>query len=757
MRYNRFQQPRFVDDSPLRTETEFEGSIASFTFESQDGAYCVARLEAAGEEKPIIVVGPLGGLTAGERVVVKGKWARHPRFGPQFAVESFMPVLPSTLAALEVYLGSGIAKGIRKRLAARIIERFGEKTVYILENESERLLEVKGLTREKAEALADAWETHRAVHDIMIFLQGIGITPALAARLYKQYGNNTAKILRTNPYQIALEVRQVGFKTADAIARKLDIPHDSPQRAEAGIVHVLVEALGEGHTYLPNVDLVRESAQMLGIDEALAAAALERLKTDKRVVAAALPDGTTAIYIPALFKCESTLTDYLRSLIETGKPLPKFNVDRDITEYEKISNIELAPEQREAVRKACAGGCLVVTGGPGTGKTTLVRAVITLLEQHTVRVLLCAPTGRAAQRLTETTGRSASTIHRMLKYSPDTGFFHNPSNPLPVDLLIVDETSMVDIPLAYYLIRALPAAASVMFVGDVDQLPSVGPGNFLRDLIHSNVVPVVRLERIFRQSQRSLIVVNAHRINQGEYPMVPKTTQEDKNVPDFFFINQPDPEECVKIIKTLVKERIPQRFGYDPIRDVQVLTPMRKGTLGVGNLNNELQTLLNPARTGLQRGNTQFKVGDKVMQIVNNYDLDVFNGDVGMIVSIDSVDQEIHVKYGGRIVVYQSDSLDEIVLSYACTIHKSQGSEYKAVVIPIHTQHFVLLQRNLLYTAVTRGKRLVCLVGSPKAVWMAIRNAKMRERFSSLKQWLVSGPPKTDELAFADDNLLPLE
>ncbi len=758
MAYNRFAHQRQFDTGPLRTETELEGVISSFTFESKDGTYSVAKLDIEGEERAVVIVGPLAGVQAGERIRVTGRWTRHPRFGQQFALDSFIPVLPSTLTGLEAYLGSGLVKGIRKGIARRIIDKFGDDTYRILEQEPERLVEVRGVGRKTAEALAELWETHKAVHDIMIFLQGIGITPALAARLYKQYGKETAQILRTNPYRIALEVRQVGFRTADRIAEKMGIGRDAPQRAEAGIVHVLTEALGEGHTFLPAPDLVRASAEMLGIDEDLVAAALERLEGDRRIMATSLPEGERAVFAPALYICESSVALYLRSLVETGKPFPQIDVEGAVRAFEATHSIEFAPEQRDAVRQACAGGCLVVTGGPGTGKTTLVRAVIQILEEESVEIQLCAPTGRAAQRLSETTGRNASTIHRLLKYSPDTGFFHNQHNPLRLDLLIVDETSMVDIALGYHLLRALPPSASVLFVGDVDQLPSVGPGNFLRDLIEARVVPVVRLERIFRQSQRSLIVVNAHRINHGEYPIVPKPVAEKEKPPDFFFVNQPDPEECVRVIQTLLKERIPERFGFDPVQDVQVLTPMRKGILGVDNLNEVLQGLLNDRSGGWARGRTVFKVGDKVMQLVNNYDLDVFNGDVGIIVTIDRELRELRVRYGHRIVTYSTDALEEITLAYACTIHKSQGSEYKAVVIPIHTQHFVLLQRNLLYTAVTRGKRLVCLVGSPRAVWMAIRNVKTRERFSALRQWLVSGiPGEVEPPIVSDDDLARLE
>lgn len=742
---------------PPRQETELEGELASFTYESEDGQYCVVRLHLANEEKPVVIVGALSGLKPGERVQVKGAWKVHPRYGNQFVVESYIPLLPATSAALETYLSSGLFKGIGEKIAHRIVSAFGEDTLDILEHAPERLREIKGLSRKAAKVLSETWDQHRQVRDIMIFLQGVGISPSLATRLYRHYGNDTARILRENPYQVALEVRQIGFRTADQLAEKLGVARDAPERAEAGIVHVLTDALGDGHTFLPREELLRQSGELLQLDEALVAEALERLSRRNRVARHTLPEGQEAVFAPALYTCEATAAQVLHHRVEHMEPRAPVQVDEEIAAYERTHEIELAPEQREAIRCACGGGCLVVTGGPGTGKTTLIRAVIHLLDNESTQILLCAPTGRAAQRLSEATGRSAATIHRLLKYSPETGFFHNPKNPLPADLLIVDETSMVDIPLAYHLLRALRPSAAVMFVGDVDQLPSVGPGNFLRDLIGSEVLPVVRLYKIFRQSQRSLIVVNAHRINEGQYPIVPRNEEQKPNQ-DFFFVEREDPAECLRLIKLFVKDRIPNRFRLHPVDDIQVLTPMRKGMLGVQNLNTELQALLNPAKGGYQRGGTLFKVGDKVMQQVNNYDLDVFNGDLGIIVSIDAETHEVNVKYGHRIVRYNPNALDEIALAYACTIHKSQGSEYKAVVMPIHTQHFILLQRNLLYTGVTRGKKLVCLIGSRRAMWIAIQNDQIRERHSALRQWLQHGLPSTERIPGLDmEDLLPFD
>ncbi len=759
---NPFPLPGRRPPPVLRTETEFEGVLREFTYRSEDGAFSVARLDVEGEDTPIVLVGAMLGLEPGERVRVNGRWSLHPRFGPRFEVESFVPALPSGLSALEHYLGSGLVKGIGPRMARRIIERFGEDTPMILAEAPERLREVKGFSRKKAEAVAEAWERHRQVHDLMIFLQGIGLSPRLAARLYKAYGPKTAQVLRGDPYKVAMEVRRIGFRTADRIAEKIGIGREDPRRIEAGALHALTVAAKDGHTWLPREDLIRAAAALLGADARPVEEAVGRLRGARLIAEERMPEGEDAEFLPSLHLCESAVARALRRLMETPKVWPELSPEPALAAFEKSRGIELAPEQREAALAACRGGALVVTGGPGTGKTTLVRAILAALGAADLKILLCAPTGRAAQRLAEATGQRASTIHRLLKYTPGQGFFHTPHNPLDVNLLIVDETSMVDIPLAYHLLRAVPPGASVVFVGDMDQLPSVGPGNFLRDLIESGEIPVVRLLHIFRQSRRSLIITNAHRINHGEFPILPEENNGQAKAgggpgaPDFFFIEREDPRECVEVIKRLAAERIPRRFGFDPVTDVQVLTPMRKGLLGVENLNRELQALLNPRPDALTRGGVAYRVGDKVMQIVNDYDLDVFNGDVGVIQSVDREAGELFVNYNGRVVLYGLDQLEEITPAYACTIHKSQGSEYRAVIVALHTQHYILLKRNLLYTAVTRGKRLVCLVGSRRALALALRQTETHSRFSALRQWLQAGapPPREGEADLFDPDFL---
>jgi len=749
---------RAVQNGPLRTETELEGSITEFTYQSADGTFSVAKFVPEREKEKITLVGAMTGLDPGERIRVKGRWTEHSRFGARFEVESFVPILPSTLAALEHYIGHKLVKGIGPRTAARIVRLFGEDIFNVLESAPARLMEVPGLKRAAAESLAETWQRKRDIHDLMIFLQGMGLSPRLAGRLFHQYGRDTVKILRTNPYRAALEVRQVGFKTADAIARKVGIALDSPERAQAGVLHVLATALAEGHTCLPVEELIRAAAELLQAEEGPARAAFEFLREDQSLLVETLPEIDDAAFLPSIHTCEAVVAREIRTLLATEKPWSVNASEDALAAFEADQRIELAPEQREAVRRACAregGGALVVTGGPGTGKTTLVRAILALLRESGLRISLCAPTGRAAQRLAETTGQRASTIHRLLKFSPDKGFFHSPSNPLEVDFLIVDETSMVDIPLAYHLLRAVPASASVLFVGDADQLPSVGPGNFLRDLIDSETVPVVRLEKIFRQSQRSLIVVNAHRINQGRMPLEPR---EDHKNPDFFFIEREKPEECLDALKRLVSERIPAKFHFDPINDVQVLTPMHRGPIGVQNINRELQDLLNPGGLEMVRGAVRYRRGDKVMQLVNNYDEDVFNGDVGTVVHVGLEAGEVGVRYGHRVVNYSRETLDQLTPAYACTIHKCQGSEYKAVVVLLHTQHYIMLQRNLLYTAVTRGKKLVCLIGNRRAMAIAVRNMQTRARYSALRHWIRREPPSHSLLPRAsEDDIHELE
>jgi len=713
-----------------------EGILDHFVFQNELSGWCVGVFYEDGKKRgKMTVVGPLTSTSPGESLRLWGKWVQNPRFGEQFEVSSYIPILPATVTGIRKYLGSGLIRGIGPEFARRIVEHFKDKTLDVIDTEPERLREVPNIGPKRLKLIREAWSSHRMIRDIMIYLQSHDMSLNMATRIFRQYRDQSIEVLRTNPYQLALDIRGIGFKSADKIAQSLGIAKDAPERIRAGILHILNESSSKnGHTFLFEEEIREEAARMLELEGDRIEEPLKELLASQRVVEE-ISDGKRMLFPRALHSCETGISDRLIQLcLPRSKPL-RGGVGEAIRAFEKSFRFELAEKQKDAVIAAMRGGVMVITGGPGTGKTTIVRAIIHLLEKSRFEIRLTAPTGRAAKRLEETTGMDASTIHRLLKYRPREGKFHyNEFNPLPVDLLIVDEASMLDVILAYHLLKALPPRASVIFVGDVDQLPSVGPGNFLRDIILSGTVEVIRLDRIFRQARRSLIVVNAHHINHGEFPVLVPANR--RPLPDFFFISKSDPEEALDALKRLIEERIPSRFRFDPIRDIQVITPMYKGLLGALNLNHELQDLLNPNPDYVIKGGLRLRVGDKVMQLRNNYDKDVYNGDVGQVVGFDREYQTVRIKFEGRVLSYEYSELEDICLAYAITVHKSQGSEYPAVVIPVMTQHFIMLQRNLLYTAVTRGKRLVCLIGTKKALAIAIKNARVSSRNSALGKWL---------------------
>ncbi|MBN1868648.1 ATP-dependent RecD-like DNA helicase [Candidatus Sumerlaeota bacterium] len=747
---------------PPQGERTLRGSIVKFTFRNDENGYTIAQFEpeetegGARKGEKIVVTGTLEGVTEGDSLELVGQWTVHPKFGAQFALESFRQVPPATRAGIRAFLGSGMIRGIGKEYAARIVKKFGEETLQVIDSEPGRLLDVEGIGPKRAETIREGWREHREVAEIMAFLQSYSISATWASRIYRQYGNGAVRVMRENPYRLAIDMRGIGFKSADKIAQSAGIAHDSAERVRAGVLHVLRESASKGHTFYPFDDLTAESTELLGIDDParIRQATVELCKKEgeddladlggaaaraggPHAVAEKLPEGDKAVYLAGLHFAEKNVAAYLRSLLETGKSIPRIDAPSEIERFEKDASFELAPHQREAVRLALRGGVTILTGGPGTGKTTTVRAVIAGLCRHRVAVALCAPTGRAAKRLSETTRMEAATIHRLLKWDPKKGgFSYNASNPLRADYVIVDESSMLDVSLMHQLLKALPPTASLLLVGDVDQLPSVGPGNVLRDLIDSGAMPVVRLETIFRQARRSLIVLNAHKINSGEFPMLVDPEADAKGKPDFYFVDRDEPEEALETIVKLVRDRIPKSHGLDPIGDIQVITPMHRGVLGAANLNQRLQAALNNDPRTLVHGSLSIKVGDKVMQTENDYDRDVYNGDIGVVASIDRVDHFVRVRFDRRVVQYAYGELHELVLSYAITVHKSQGSEYPAVVLPVHTQHFVMLQRNLLYTAVTRGRKLVVCVGTRKALAIAIKKADLARRFSGLRQRL---------------------
>ncbi len=706
------------------------------TFASEETAWSVVKLVVPGKTDLVTAVGNLLGVQPGESLRLSGRWTTDKKYGEQFRVDSYITVKPATLVGIEKYLGSGLVQGVGKVMAERLVKHFGMETLEVIDQKPERLPEVEGIGPVRSERITTAWVEQRRIKDVMIFLQSHGVSTTYAVRIYKAYKDRSIAVVKENPYKLAIDIFGIGFKSADKIAAQLGISPTSPQRAEAGVLHVLAEFSNEGHVFVPRPKLVEAATAILTIDTAIIEQAITDLAGSEHVVVEPGPGGEDAVYLKALHTAEAAGAGRIRMLLGTESRPIRIDMDRAITWFEEQQSIQLAEEQKEAIRKAATSKLLVVTGGPGTGKTTLVNGIIRILEKKGRRILLAAPTGRAAKRMAETTGREAKTIHRLLEFNPKKfGFDRDASNPLEADVVILDEASMIDAVLAYNVLKAVPLHAQLVLVGDIDQLPSVGPGSVLGDIIRSGVAEVVRLRHIFRQGAESLIVVNAHRVNEGLMPELPP----EGSKADFFFIERKEPEEIAATLKALVRQHIPHKFGLDPVDDIQVLTPMQRGLLGVANVNAELQALLNPSGDSLVRGSRTFRVGDKVMQIRNNYDLNVFNGDIGRIRRIDPVEQEVQVEVDGRAVTYEYSDLDELVLAYACSIHKSQGSEYPCVVIPVHTQHYMMLQRNLLYTAITRGKRLVILVGSKRALAIAVKNNSIEERCTMLADRLRGG------------------
>ncbi|ACA59902.1 SF1B family DNA helicase RecD2 [Candidatus Desulforudis audaxviator] len=706
------------------------GYLERITYYNEENHFTVARLQETGKRELTTIVGNLAGITPGESLKLTGKWVQDPRFGPQFRVERFETVVPATVNGIRKYLGSGLIRGIGPVMAKRIVKVFGLQTLDVIDRSPGRLTEVDGIGPKRVELITRAWADQKEIRGIMIFLQDHGISAAYAAKIYRQYGNASVEIVRTNPYRLAADVHGIGFVTADRIARQVGIDPNSVTRAEEGTLYVLNESTSEGHVYLPYETLVSRAAEMLEVSRDLVVEAVERLAADRRVVRE-----DEAVYLTPFYVAETKLAERLNALRDAGAAVRRVDTAQVIPWVEKRLGLRLAEKQAEAVSLAVSNKILVITGGPGTGKTTIIRAIISIFQALGARVLLAAPTGRAAKRMQEASGHEARTIHRLLEFSPGKGGFQrNQDFPLDADAVIVDEASMIDTLLMNSLVRAVPLSAALILVGDTNQLPPVGPGNVLRDIIDSGRFGVVTLTEIFRQSRESRIVVNAHRINRGEFPDLSPLGSGRPS--DFYFIQEEDPETAVQTILKLCKVRIPRRFGYHPIRDIQVLTPMYRGLVGAANLNAELQNLLNPGKDGVVRGHRMFRTGDKVMQVVNNYQKEVFNGDIGRITAVHLEQQQLKVDFDGRAVSYEFSELDELVLAYAVSVHKAQGSEYPVVIMPVMTQHYVLLQRNLVYTGVTRGRNLVVLVGTKKALAIAIRNDEPRRRYTRLRERL---------------------
>jgi exodeoxyribonuclease V alpha subunit len=709
------------------------GVLERVVFFNEENGFTVARLQVAGRRDLVAIVGVLPSPLPGETLRLTGDWIVDNKFGEQFRVSSCLSVLPATLTGIERYLGSGLVKGIGPIMAKRLVAMFGLETLDVIEKNPDRLREVEGIGPIRSERIARAWEEQKEIGEVMIFLQGQGISSTYAVKIYKAYGDKSISIVKENPYRLALDISGIGFKTADKIARNMGIDLESPMRAEAGVINVLSGLVDEGHVYFPYEELKEKAAELLEIDKTIIETALGILKEQRRVM---IDDHLEerAVYLTPLYVAEVNTASRLKALLGSPKQLLNIDAEKAIDWVQKGDQIQLADMQKEALRKAITGKLLVITGGPGTGKTTLVNSLIKIMERVGQRIILASPTGRAAKRLAEVTGHEAKTIHRMLEYSPkEGGFKRNEDNPLDADMVVIDEVSMVDILLMNHLLKAIPPRATLIMVGDSDQLPSVGPGNVLQDIISSGSIETIRLTDIFRQAKESLIVVNAHRINEGQFP---QSDAQPGQIKDFYFVNRDDPQKTLEVIKELCKNRLPQALHLDPLEDIQVMSPMHRGIVGVANLNSELQNLFNPDGKTVAGGGRLFRVNDKVMQIKNNYEKETFNGDIGKLVGVDLEEQKAMVKFEDRIVEYEWSELDELVLAYAVSIHKSQGSEYPAVVIPLLTQHYIMLQRNLLYTAITRAKQMVIIVGSKRAMAIAIKNAKVQHRYTGLSDRL---------------------
>ncbi len=708
-----------------------KGTIHKIIYQNPDNGFTVARFKLSGSPlTDTVITGYFSPLNAGEPAELKGEWKNHQKYGKQFLVDNFRSITPVETEDIQRYLGSGLIKGIGPVFAKRIVEQFKEKTLEILDKSPSLLRKVEGIGKERLKLIKKSWQEQKAIKDIMIFLQSHNIGTNNAIKIINTYQDNAINVLKNDPYQLIYDIEGIGFKTADKIARDTGTDKNSIRRIMAGLIHIMREITEEGHTYIPVEILLKNASEILDVNIKNVKDGLNKLlKEEKKLVIE-----KDRAYLPYLYEAEKEKEKKIKNILSKKTDfIPEEKIKDEIFLIEIKNKIQYEEEQKKAILKAVNSKFLILTGGPGTGKTTIIKGIIELFERKNLKVALCAPTGRAAKRLEETTKREAKTIHRLLEFNPKLmKFMRNENRPLKKDVFIVDESSMIDTPLMFSLLRGIPDESRVILIGDADQLPSVGPGNILKDLIDSREIDVVKLEKVFRQSAESTIITNAHKINRGIVPEL--KTEKNSN---FFFIYKNEANETAEVIKELVVKRLPYRYRYSPFTDIQVITPMYKGETGAHHLNKILQNSLNPGKIEIKRGTKLFRNGDKVMQIKNNYNKEVFNGDIGRIIKIDLENQYLVVNFDGKKVPYEFNELDELTLSYAATVHKTQGSEYKAVVMPLTTQHYIMLQRNLLYTAVTRAKELIIIVGTKKALYIAVNNNKVVNRYTYLKELII--------------------
>ena len=711
------------------------GTIERITYHNTDNGFCVIRVKVKGHKDLVTVTGNVPSVSAGEYIKCSGIWHNDRNHGKQFKADFLKSLPPETLEGIERYLGSGLIKGIGAHFAKRLVSTFGDKVFEVIENKPDLLSTVEGIGKIRAQSICSNWQDQKIIREIMVFLQSHGVGTTRATRIYKTYGEKAIEVVSQNPYQLAKDIRGIGFVSADMIAGNLGIAKDSLVRARAGVAHVLLEATSDGHCGLPKEILVQNSAKLLKIEKDLIELAIAEEIKLKSLVLDTLNNIDT-VFLTSYYVYEKNIAKILLNLAKSPVLWDKTDTTTIIPLVEEELNITLAESQKLAIDKALDNRLMVITGGPGTGKTTLVNSLLKTLAAKKLNIKLCAPTGRAAKRLSESTGLEATTIHRLLEIDPAYGGFkRNEESPLLCDYLVIDETSMVDVPLFYSLLKALPLHSALLLVGDVDQLPSVGAGQVLKDIISSKVISTVQLTEIFRQAATSNIITNAHRVNHGILPNMQVSREES----DFYFVEAEHGDDIINKIITMVKDRIPKKFNLDPVNDIQLLCPMQRGGAGARSLNIELQKVLNPNHTeGIVKFGQIFAVGDKIMQTENNYDKETYNGDIGIIKAINEQDQEIIINFYNRDVNYDYTDLDQITLAYATTIHKSQGSEYPAVIIPITMQSYMMLRRNLIYTAITRGKKLVVIIGQKKALAMAVKDTTSSHRYSKLREWLVA-------------------